>query len=131
MKIDDHSFGDWPASPLYRLDENKQPVAARDMAEWAEWAATAWNDIGKRIVGSTELDGGAVWVSTVFLPAPGTRLTPDGQLKRDQFFETLVFGGPFDGGGRKYQTWQAAETGHAELVAALQALLAAKSPSQT
>jgi hypothetical protein len=35
---------------------------------------------------------------------------------RHDFFETMIFGGPFDGAQMRYATWAEAEEGHARIV---------------
>lgn len=91
----------------YILD-GKIPVEA-DMYTWLAWIKTFER---KRHVCRTRKR--RVSVSTVFLPYPAiTGFTESGNAKY-LFFETMVFGGKFDGLMYRYTTWEQAEAGHVE-----------------
>jgi hypothetical protein len=88
----------------------KVPEPCPDRMRWAMWMETA-----NRHVGRTELLGGEVLVSTVFLGIdhnwrPGHKLPT--------LFETMVFTADHeDIGTWRYETWDEAEAGHAKVVA--------------
>jgi hypothetical protein len=71
-----------------------------------------FQDIGERIVAKTQL--GDVEVSTVFLG-----LDHAWGYGPPLLFETLIFGGPYDGEMDRYSTWDEATAGHERFVAAL------------
>lgn len=75
-----------------------------DPLKWATWF-----EFEDRSVGNTYV--GEVRVSTVFL---GT----DMAFGRGEpiLFETMVFGGKYDGEGERYRTYREAVSGHAEWV---------------
>ena len=94
----------------YYILDGHTPVAA-DLMTWARE-----HTIDKRRVAETTVDD-STWVSTVFL---GTdhRFTSDGP---PVLFETMVF---HDGDGQecwRYCTWDAAQAGHEQVVAAIRA----------
>lgn len=74
-------------------------------AEWREWRRTVADQ--DRRVGGTDL-GELGFVSTVFLLSCADR---------DACFETMVRGGPLADEFDWYATWEAAEQGHARMVA--------------
>lgn len=76
-------------------------------AELMEWAA--WYEKADRRVAVDQI--GVACVSTVFL---GLDHSVNGPVPI--LFETLVFGGPLDGEGDRYPTWDAAVAGHAAIV---------------
>jgi hypothetical protein len=99
---------------LYTLI-GKLPVPCLDLLNWAAWMERNHRN---RHVGDDVLSGSVddqrieIRVSTVFLGldhrfGDGTPL----------LFETMVFGGPNAGDTRRYETWDEAETGHAEFLA--------------
>ncbi len=90
----------------YRL-EDKTPIPEPDMRIWSEWFETAAN----RIVVQTQIDTDEL-VSTVFLGVDHG-LVGDGP---PILFETMVFGGNWDLGQRRYSTWDEAEEGHRRVV---------------
>lgn len=82
----------------------KTPKPIDDVLEWGKWFETANRRVAEANVGN-------VCISTVFLGldhnwGPGEPI----------LFETMVFGGHFDGQQRRYATWEEAERGHAEMV---------------
>jgi hypothetical protein len=87
----------------YILD-GKRPARV-DTLTWARWFEDADN---RRVAEDTI---GEARVSTVFLGLDhGYHGTPI-------LFETMVFGGPFDGEQERYATYDEAEAGHAAMVA--------------
>ena len=114
-----------PGSPLdlmYVLVDHR-PVRASSVAQWAEFMESARFE-GNRRVAETVLDddGGRIRVSTVFLGLDHGFGRPGGPV----LFETMVFGGSLDGEQRRYETWEAAQAGHDELVARLRLLRGGK-----
>jgi hypothetical protein len=89
-------------SEFYILDEDNRPHPA-ELMEWGRF----FNDIGRRRVAETLVDDG-VRISTVFLGI-NHRLFGNGP---PLIFETMIFGGPLDGGMWRYSTWDDAEVGH-------------------
>jgi hypothetical protein len=92
----------------YVLDADNHLVEV-DLLTWAKWVEVPAN----RVVDYTEVNS-EVTVSTVFLGIdhrfPG--MPPGPPI----VFETLVFGGPLDGDGNRYSSWDDAETGHKAFV---------------
>lgn len=106
-------------SPQYILDETGNPVPEPDFKAWGRWMATA-----NRHVGKDDIDG--VRVSTVFLGI-------DHQWAHDPppvLWESMVFVDGVDLAEkfpsleqRRYTSREAAERGHADLVAEVRRLL--------
>lgn len=88
------------------LDAQKAVVPA-DISTWSDFL----DGDGKR-VGRTEV--GEASVSTVFLGVDHS--FGDGP---PLWFETMIFGGPFDQETWRYTTWAEAEAGHGRIVGAL------------
>jgi hypothetical protein len=90
----------------YILDKNRKPKLEPNLSKWAKWFENSKN----RVVKQTYI--GASMVSTVFL---GTdhRFTGDGP---PILWETLIFYGPKDGQGRRYDSEETAKAGHEEFV---------------
>jgi hypothetical protein len=86
------------------------------------WATRLENN--NHVVGRTQITS-QVTVSTVFLGLDH-RFIGDGP---PLLFETLIFGGPLDGDGQRYSSWDDAETGHKTW--ARKARAAIKQPQQT
>ena len=88
----------------YVLD-GKKPVEASSLIAWATWFETA-----DTVVKQTSL--GDVKILTVFLGL-------DYQLSDGPplLFETMVFGGKYDGDQWRYSTWDEAVAGHDAVVA--------------
>lgn len=82
----------------------KEPVIEPDLIKWSSWFETA-----ERHVKLTEPEQG-VKVSTVFL---GLDHGFDGEVF---LFETMVFGGEYDGYCERYSTWDEAEKGHKKAI---------------
>ena len=84
--------------------QGRTPVHEPDVAKWSAWFETA-----DRVVSRTEIHGSVI--STVFIGMNHGYYDQPPVL-----FETLIFGGPLDGEGRRYSTWDEAERGHQEYV---------------
>lgn len=78
-----------------------RPVA---MMVWARWFAKANRTVARTNIAGCE-------VSTVFLGSDHS--FGEGP---PLWFETLVFGGPYDGDMDRYTTWEEAERGHAAMI---------------
>ena len=105
------------------LDENHQPIRAKDLLEWAEFN----NDLTKRRVGETDVTP-EVRVSTVFLGTNHNFSSTGPPI----LFETMVFGEdvPYDY-QQRYATWQEAEIGHEATVGWLRHHLNVPPPEPT
>lgn len=92
-------------SDKYILDANNVCVPA-DLITWARWFED--NDerriVAKSMVGDAE-------VSTVFLGLDHSYMRGPRQV-----FETMIFGGQYDGWQDRYATWDQATAGHAAAV---------------
>jgi hypothetical protein len=89
---------------LYILDENHDVIPITDEYEWFKWFSHF-----DRIVATTGND--QIIVSTVFIGINYNFIGEGPPL----VFETMVFGGKYDGGQLRYSTWKDAETGHKEI----------------
>src|SRR5687767_3446555 len=96
-------------SDWYRLDADKNVIGPLD--DWMEGARLLGIE-DRKVARTTVYDG--CEVSTVFLGLDH-RMTGVREGK-PIVFETMVFGGPFDGDGERYSTWAEAEAGHARFV---------------
>lgn len=94
----------------YYILNDKQTVPVDDIFEWAKWFEKA-----DRRVAFTTLDIGEE-VSTVFIGI--NHQWGNGPVL---LFETLVFGGDFDGEMERYSTWDEAAAGHKKMVARVMA----------
>lgn len=103
----------------YILDEDRRPVALSDddVVTWGRWMEK--ND---RHVGYTELAGGIVYVSTVFLGIDHSFFGQGPPI----LFGTMVFGLEMEDGSMqwRYSSWDDAMTGHAVTVKKVAAMLA-------
>src|SRR5262249_17726938 len=90
-------------SEFWLLDENRQPVPARDVIEWAQ----AFEQEKRRRVGYTEFEDGR-WVSTVFIGLDQRFLGSGPPL----LFETAVFDDYGVNIMCRYSSWDDAEAGH-------------------
>lgn len=100
----------------YILDEEHRPVplADNDIVSWGRWMQK--ND---RHVGYTELAGGIVNVSTVFLGIDHNHFGKGPPIYHGVWSE------PWDGGMQwRYSSWDDAEAGHRATVKKVAALLA-------
>lgn len=84
--------------------KDKVPVAV-DLLEWAKWFGEADRQVDRTVIDIGEE------VSTVFLGLD--HQWGDGPAL---LFETMVFGGSFDGKQWRYSTWEEAEAGHKRMV---------------
>jgi hypothetical protein len=114
---------DWPPAPqcmFWRLDENHTPVKCQS---WEEYFASAERD---HHVAHTEITDN-IRVSTIFLHCAalghGELLIENPEFFED-FFETMIFGGPLDRCQCRYRTWDEAVAGHARLCGEVRNLLA-------
>lgn len=92
----------------YILDADGNPVLEPDILAWAAWM----EDEDARRVARTEV--GNAEVSTVFLAMSY------GRGGRPVLYETMVFGGHFDGEQERYYTRAEAEEGHKAMVSRIQ-----------
>lgn len=86
---------------LYILDEERNPVPAKDTIEWAQWFQKH-----ERHVALAEISN--VRVSTVFLGIDHGWF----QEGPPVLFETMIFGGQYNGDQWRYSTWAEAVKGH-------------------
>jgi len=95
-------MSDWPR---HYILSGRLPLAV-DLMTWAMWFQTADRKIGDDRIGK-------VRISTVFLGL-------DHNFRGDEpvLFETMIFGGPLNGEMWRYCTYDQAERGHTEAVAA-------------
>lgn len=108
---------------MYYKLEGKQILPLNNVIEWAEWFEKAGKD---RVVGHEKLPDGSE-VSTVFLGIDHSPIQRTLELPQEVnpsvyhplIFETMVFGGPFDGHQCRYHTWDEAYLGHQMVVADL------------
>lgn len=91
-------------SGKYILDENGNPKVCNELLVWAEWFENANRTIKKTKIGEVE-------VSTVFL---GIDHSFGGDIPI--LYETMIFGGKYDGEQRRYVTKEEALLGHDELI---------------
>ena len=97
---------------LVKRGNSKVITPATDVLVWARWFETAGES---RIVAKTNLPND-VRVSTVFLGLDHRFSLVGPPI----LFETMVFGGKFDGDMERYTTWAAAEKGHKRMVERVQ-----------
>ena len=94
-------------SDYYKLEDGVV-TPCDTLKEWCEWMSTADRQIERTAI-NDDVD-----VSTVFLGIDH-RWTKD--VGSPIIFETLVFGGEFDGNGGRYTSIDAAKQGHAIILA--------------
>lgn len=94
--------------PRYYILVGRTPIAV-DMMTWALWFGKNEN----RRVANTVIDKN-VGVSTVFMGLDHNFLGRGDPI----LFETMIFGGPLDQEQWRYTSYDAAERGHEEAVAA-------------
>lgn len=99
-------------SDWYTLDDQNNVVGPMPFDK-----ATSLPMERRRVARTTVYDG--CEVSTVFLQLDH-RFTNSGE---PIVFETMVFGGPFDGDAERYSTWREAEAGHARYVEKCQPIM--------
>jgi len=91
---------------LYIL-QDKVTIPCHDLIKWADWFGSADRVVAKELIGD-------VSVSTVFL---GLDHNLEGGIKIDPIlFETMIFGGEYDGYQEQYSTWEEALAGHEKAV---------------
>lgn len=96
----------------YKLDENKNPVPAKDMYEAN---GLLCNDEARRVALdhiTVEDYGITITVSTVFLVLDHNYL-PKG---KPVLFETMIFNGGLNHSLDRYCTWKEAEAGHKRMI---------------
>ena len=93
---------------LYIL-EGETVRLAKSLEEYAEFFES-----GKRVIAQDKL-GDGVFLSTVFLCIDHSFCSTKGHV----LFETMIFGGESNEDQRRYQTYEAAITGHNEWLAVL------------
>jgi hypothetical protein len=86
------------------LNEQHKVVPTFDILYWEQW----FEEIENRRVAETHV--GDVKISTVFLGID------HGFHRKHLWFETMVFGGDYDGYQRRYETWNEAASGHKKVV---------------
>ncbi len=91
----------------YAILKDRKVIPVKDVLEWANWFEKFNRTIGRMIV------PGKGTVSTIFL---GHNM---GVLGENNWFETMVFGGKFDGYCDRYETLEQAEKGHQRVVQCL------------
>lgn len=94
-----------PVDSHWILTDEGHAVPCTDITEWAKWFETA-----DRQVAVTQIED--MKVSTVFLGLDYSFGMGDKPL----LFETMVFGGKYDGEQIRYATYEAAEYGHHVMV---------------
>lgn len=87
-------------------------IAEPNVIAWAKWFESA-----DRIVKAEKFEGRGITVSTIFLGRDQSFVEDAPPV----LFETMVFGGEFDGVCRRYCTWDEAIAGHDGWVARLKA----------
>lgn len=93
----------WCMETKYIL-KGKEVVPTQDIIEWANNFENSDRRVANTLIGK-------VRVSTVFLG-----LNHNWREGPPLIFETMVFGGRYDGHIQRYSTWDQAEIGHAEIV---------------
>ena len=91
---------------LFILD-GKKTIPCDNLFQWGRWFDKADRVVAKDQCGNAK-------VSTVFLG-----VDYDFTGKKPLLFETMVFGGPYDGEEQRYSTWEEAEEGHKKVVSRL------------
>ena|ERR1035437_7643057 len=106
----------------YMILNAEHEVVSVDLLTWAKTIGKSFDFEKTRRVGSTIVDEARV--STVFLGIDysyGIWRHGGFELRFPPlWFETMIFGGPFDEAMFRYTTWAEAEAGHARVVAALE-----------
>lgn len=88
----------------------KTPTPVTDVREWADWFERHWDE---RVVAVDKV--GETRMSTVFL-ATDYDFTGAGI---PVLFETMLFGGDYDGQQWRWRSWEEAERGHRRIRSAL------------
>lgn len=95
-------------SDKYILDDNGEPVICNDTNEWAQWFEEG--GIYRRSVSKDDV--GESFISTVFLGIDHSF----GFGGSPVLWETMVFGGKYDGEERRYTSLADAKMGHKEIL---------------
>jgi hypothetical protein len=90
------------------LNENKEVVPSDSVS-----ASSHMEDVSQRVVAYSDMPDGSL-LSTVFLYLDHSMGISDGPI----LFESMWFGGPYNGHQRRYKTWKEAEEGHADMLEA-------------
>ncbi|MFS0517171.1 hypothetical protein ACEYW6_20980 [Nostoc sp. UIC 10607] len=90
---------------LYILDQNHKPIAPTSLEQWSKWRK---DDNNVQVALSTFSWGR---VSTIFLGKDYSNLLN----LEPQLFETMVFGGEYNGKFWRYSNWEQAVNGHKEV----------------
>lgn len=85
----------------YYILENKVPVKVEDVLEWAKFLENT-----NKVVAKTDIEDASV--STVFFGIDHNFSNTSDPI----LFETMIFGGKYDGYQDRYSTWDEAEKGH-------------------
>jgi len=93
----------------YVLNDQNEPVPADTLVA----ARFLEEQIERRIVAYNDMPDGSL-LSTVFLCLDHSMGRSDGPV----LFESMWFGGPYDGHQRRYKTWTEAAEGHADMLEA-------------
>lgn len=104
-----------PPQKHFILDVDNHVVEV-DFLTWAMWL-----EDGNRRVGYTEITS-QITVSTVFIGLDYRHFGNGPPI----LFETIVFGGPLDGDGGRYSSYDDAETAHKMMVAKVRAAIGQK-----
>lgn len=97
---------------LYILDKDNKPVQCDSFGQWHEWIQ---NNNNNRTVASHYFEEDETHVLTVFLGHSSVW----SDRENPYTFQTMIVGGNHHMKERYYATWEQAEEGHKEIVAAL------------
>jgi len=89
---------------MYYLLKDTKTVKCKNLIKWAQTISTMNRTVAKTKIRKVE-------VSTVFLG-----LDHSFDSEKPLLFETMVFGGKFDGHQERYTTWEKAKIGHDTIV---------------
>jgi len=90
-------------SGLLYICVNGQPIAEPDALKWAQWFETANRLVSRSIIGDVRIQTDFIGVD-------------DGSGMEPRVWETIVFGGQFDGYSDRYSSAIAAQVGHEQAV---------------
>lgn len=96
-----------PAYWVLGGEDGRTPVGTDDVMEWAKLI----EEPARKVVRQDQDPENKVGVSTVFLGLDHSFGSEGGPV----LFETMVFGGEYDGHMSRYRTWADAEVGHEEI----------------
>jgi hypothetical protein len=114
----------------YILDETGEPQPVHDVLVWAEWIEGQPDRVvlqtrvhrGRADEAPLSRRRGGTWISTVFLGIDHNFAFHDDDDAAPVLWETLIFGGPFDGEMARYASKIDALEGHVAYIARVQAL---------